>query len=245
MATKYNAPEYDDKKYRKGIDTSAYDKQYELYKKDAEKSRQTQIAEANKNKLSALRQAYVNRVQGGNALKSSLAQSGIRGGMTETANLGLNTQYGNARTAAYSDYTNSVNQINQAVDQNLRDYKMDIESKREEYLQNQANARWQADREDYANKFNAEREDEQNRITRKREDEANKYQREQAEIQRQTEYWSNYYNNWYSGYSKKDAKKAIETLKKEYASATTTYSKIRLEQALAAAKARLGVIANS
>jgi hypothetical protein len=98
-----------------------------------------------------------------------------------------------------------------------------MQSRAEEYRQNQANARWQADREDYANAFNAQT----------------------AETQRQTEYWSNYYINKYSGYGKKDLKKAEKNIKKKLAAAKTPAAKIRWQQALAGIGARRGVIATS
>lgn len=233
MALTYKPPEYDDAKYRKGISTSAYDKQYQMFQQQAEKNRATQLGEAQKTQQSALKQAYITRAQNQNRLNNNLAMAGIRGGMTETANLNLANQYGQARAAANADYANSANSINQSIDQSLADMRMDIESKREEYLQNQANARWQAAREDYANKFNAQREDENN-----------KYQRQQAEVQRQTEYWSNYYINKYSGYSKKDLKKAEKDIKARLNKAKTATERIRWQQALAGIGARRGVINN-
>lgn len=231
MAT-YKAPQYTDK-YRKGISTSGYDKQFQMFQQQAEQNRANQLGEAQKAQQSALKQAYVTRAQNQQRLSNNLAMSGIRGGMTETANLNLANTYGQARAAANTDYANSVNTINQNIDQNIADYRMDIESRKEQYLQDQANAKWQAAREDYANKFNAQREDE-----------ANKYQRKQAEIQRQTEYWSNYYINKYSGYSKKQLKKAEKEIKANLKKAKTQYERIRWQQALSGIGARRGVIKN-
>ena len=250
MAT-YQTVDWNDK-YRKNIGTAAYDKQYADYAAGAEASRQQQLGEAQKTQQAALKQAYITRLQNQQKLNDNLAMAGIRGGATETSNLRLANQYGSERGLANSTYANSVNSINQAVDQNLRDAKMDIESQREQYIQNQANARWQAAREDAANKYNAATDAEkfkyqkqQDALAIKREDAANKYERQQAEIARQTQYWSDYYNNVYSGSSKKTVQKAIQDINKRLNSKSLTqYEKIRLQQQKAAASARLGVIAN-
>ena len=234
MAT-YKPPTYDDAKYRRGLNGAGayYDTAIANYTAQAEKQRATQLGEAQKTQQSALKSAYISRVQNAQQMDKSLATAGIRGGATETSNLRLANMYGNAVNAANTDYTNSVNSINQAIDQNIADYRSDMESRKEGYIQNLAQARWQAEREDYANRFNAQREDA-----------ANKYERQQAEIARQTEYWSNYYTNKYSGYSKKDVKKTMKAVKKKMKAAKTAYERIKWQQALAALGARQGVIAN-
>lgn len=216
MATALQAPDYDEKKYRKGIDTSYYDNAIKTYTNQANTDRATQLGEAQKTQQTNLKNAYINRMQNEQKMNQNLAMSGIRGGMTETANLNLMNQYGQARASANTDYANSVNQINQTFDQNIRDYTNDMNSRAEEYRQNLAQARWQAEREDKTN-----------------------------EVARQTEYWSNYYTNYYSGYSKKDAKKAVKTLEKQLSKTTDPIARIKVEQAIAGAKARLGVIATS
>ena len=215
MATAYQAPAYDEKKYRKGIDTTYYDQAIKDYTKQANADRNRQITEAQKTQQTNLRNAYVNRLQNERAMNQNLAAAGIRGGATETAYLNLANQYGTARAAANTDYANSVNQINQAVDKNISDYTSDMKSRAEEYRQNLAQARWQAEREDKTN-----------------------------EVARQTEYWSNYYINKYSGYSKKDLKKAEKDINARLKKAKTAYERIRWQQALAGIGARRGVIKN-
>jgi len=215
MAVTYTAPKYDEEKYRQGIDTSFYNNAIENYKNQANKERATQIGEAQKTQQSALKQAYITRLQNQQKLNQNLAASGIRGGMTETANLNLANQYGQARAAANADYANSVNQINQSTDRNIFDYQSDMESRAEEYRQNQANARWQADREDTLNEYNSA-----------------------------AEYWNNYYMDFYSGYSKKNANKAFKTAEKNYKNAKTDAQRLQYLQQMRAIKNRLGVIAN-
>ena len=219
MATiTYKAPEYDEDKYRSGINTQFYQDAADRYKAQAEQQRATQLGEAQKQQQSALKQAYITRLQNQNALKQNLAQQGIRGGATETSNLRLANIYGQARAAANSDYSNSVNQINQATDRNIFDYQSDMESRAEEYRQNQANARWQAEREDTLNEYNSA-----------------------------VEYWNNYYLDYYSGYSKKDAKKALEKAKnalKEAESKGDTQAQLRIQQQIRGIQNRIGVIKN-
>lgn len=206
---------YDEKKYRNGIDTSYYDNAVNQYKQQQEANRQTQLKDAAASRDSALRQAYVQRMQNQQALNNNLTNAGIRGGATETSNLRLSNIYGNQRAAANSDYTNSVNSINRGIDQNIADYTSDMNSRAEEYRQNLSQARWQAEREDATN--------EQNRLT---------------------DYWSNYYQNYYSGYSKKDAKKALKKAEANLKNAKTEAEKIRIQQQIAGIQARRGVIAN-
>ena len=205
---------YDETKYRKGIDTSYYTNAVKDYTKQQEANRTNQIKEAGTTRDAALKQAYVQNMQNKMALSNQLAQAGIRGGATETSALKLANQYGAQRASANTDYSNSVKSINQAIDQNISDYTSDMNSRAEEYRQNLAQARWQAEREDITN--------EQNRLT---------------------DYWSNYYINKYSGFSKKALKKAEAEVKANLKKAKGI-DRIRWEQALAGIGARRGVIAN-
>ena len=218
MATTYTAPDWD-KKYRTQATSmvgNAYDKQKEAYYQQAEQDRATQLGEAQKTQQGALKQAYINRLQNQKKLNQNLAMSGIRGGMTETANLNLANQYGQARAAANTDYANSVNSINQNIDRNKFEYGLDIDSRKEEAIQNQANAFWQADREDSMNEYNSA-----------------------------VEYYNNYYMDLYSGYSKKSAQKELKSINQKLKkSGLSQMEKLRLMQAKRAVSNRLGVIAN-
>ena len=215
MATTYKAPDYDDKKYRSGVNTSFYDKAVENYKKQQEQNRATQLAAAQKTQQSALKQAYITRLQNQQKLQQSLATSGIRGGATETANIRLANQYGLDRNNANTNYTNSVNDINRSIDQNIADYQGDMESRAEEYRQNMAQAKWQADREDSLNEYNSV-----------------------------ADYWNNYYMDYYSGASKKNLDKYLKAANANYQKAKTDSDKLRYLQQIRAIQARRGVIAN-
>ena len=215
MALTYKSPDYDDKKYRSGVNTSFYDKAVDNYKNQQEQNRATQLAAAQKAQQSALKQAYITRLQNQQKLQQGLATSGIRGGATETANIRLANQYGLDRNNANTNYTNSVNDINRSIDQNIADYQSDMESRAEEYRQNMAQAKWQADREDSLNEFNSV-----------------------------ADYWNNYYTDYYSGVSKKNLNKYLKKAKTNYKKAKTNSAKLRYLQQIRAIQARRGVIAN-
>ena len=215
MALTYKSPDYDDEKYRSGVNTSFYDKAVDTYRKQQEQNRATQLAAAQKTQQSALKQAYITRLQNQQKLQQSLAASGIRGGATETANIRLANQYGLDRNNANTNYTNSVNDINKSIDQNIADYQSDMESRAEEYRQNMAQAKWQADREDSLNEYNSV-----------------------------ADYWNNYYTDYYSGASKKNLNKYLKAAKANYKKAKTDSAKLKYLQQIRAIQARRGVIAN-
>lgn len=215
MATTYKSPDYDDKKYRSGVNTDYYTKAVDAYRKQQEQNRATQLAAAQKTQQSALKQAYITRLQNQQKLQQGLATSGIRGGATETANIRLANQYGLDRNNANTNYTNSVNDINRSIDQNISDYQSDMESRAEEYRQNMAQAKWQADREDSLNEYNSV-----------------------------ADYWNNYYMDYYSGAAKKNLDKYLKKAKTNYKKAKTDSAKLRYLQQIRAIQARRGVIAN-
>ena len=215
MSVTYTAPQYDEKKYRAGINTDYYTKAVENYKNQQEQNRATQLAAAQKTQQSALKQAYITRLQNQQKLQQSLATSGIRGGATETANIRLANQYGLDRNNANTNYTGSVNDINRSIDQNISDYQSDMESRAEEYRQNMAQAKWQAEREDSLNEYNSV-----------------------------ADYWNNYYMDYYSGVAKKNLDKYLKEAKANYEKATTDSDKLRYLQQIRAVQARRGVIAN-
>ena len=215
MATTYKAPDYDDKKYRSGVNTDYYTQAVDAYRKQQEQNRATQLAAAQKTQQSALKQAYITRLQNQQKLQQSLATSGIRGGATETANIRLANQYGLDRNNANTNYANSVNDINRSIDQNIADYQSDMESRAEEYRQNMAQAKWQADREDSLNEYNSV-----------------------------ADYWNNYYMDYYSGASKKNLDKYLKAANANYQKAKTDSDKLRYLQQIRAIQARRGVIAN-
>lgn len=254
--TPFSGVKYDNS-YRNNVDTSYYEGAINKYKDYAEKNRATQLGQAKEARTGALKQAYLTKAQNERQLRDNLAQSGIRGGASETAMMGLANQYGQARNSANTDYRNSVNSINQAIDQNIFDYTNDMESRAEEYRQNMANAQWQAAREDYANQWQAEENRNWNVWNAQNEANAtNAAAQNSAEIARanaQTEANANAMNvrredlarvttdwaNHYIGYKTKTIKDKIKNLDKKIKNATGAQKQLLiaqrsgLEQALA------------
>ena len=267
----YEIPQYSDA-YRQGLDVSYYDDANNQYIEQAEQERADQLQKAAQNQQAALKNAYIQKVQNQQRLNQNMTNAGIRGGATETANLRLANTYGQARAAANTDYANSVDSINKSIDQNIKDFTFDTNSQREQYLQNQANAMWQADRENAVNQINWKREDDMNayqkeqdrlnreqqerefayqqeldKINREREDKANAEAKKQEQINYQTDRWSNYYANMFSAWSKKSINNNMATWKKNWSDAVAkgdTYAAIRWQQCISQANARLGVLAN-
>ena len=132
MADAYNTERYDDliKRYNKQVDADTAQ----------------QIRTARSDADSKLRQAYVQNVQNQRALNHNLAQRGIRGGATQSAQLNLMNQYGANRNAINSDLSNTINAANQNAQSNKNAYALETESARSQYLENReaedrANAR--------------------------------------------------------------------------------------------------------
>lgn len=132
MADAYNTERYDDliKRYNKQVDTDTA-QQIKTARGDAE---------------SRLRQAYIQNAQNQRQLNQNLAQRGVRGGATQSAQLNLMNQYGANRNAINSDLTSTINSANQNAQSNKNAYALETESARTQYLENReaedrANAR--------------------------------------------------------------------------------------------------------
>ena len=152
MATKTYEDYY--KAYMQGIDTSAYDALASKYAESVDQDAAQQIDAANTAAQSQLKQAYITRMKDQRTLDDSLARSGIRGGVTETANIKLDTNYGNTRGTINTNRANAFTEINRTAAQNKLAYQQDIDAKKQAYIENrQAEAR-QAAREDVNNDVN-------------------------------------------------------------------------------------------
>lgn len=116
------------------------------YNQNVDSNANQQIAQAQSSAGDQLRQAYVNNIQNQRQVQNNLAKAGIRGGMTETANMNLANAYGNQRGQINSDMMNSINQINQTALQNKQQYALETDSAMREAFENReaedrANAR--------------------------------------------------------------------------------------------------------
>lgn len=256
--TPYEGVNYDQKKYEGQFDNSFYRNQTDLYTQQANKERANQLGEAQKQQQNALKSAYLQRVQNENALGQSLAALGIRGGASESSNIKLANQYGQSVQAANTDYSNSVNSINQSIDRNIFDYTMDMNARENEDRKNFAQMLWNAEREDskikndQANEanmlnYNTRREEnanaqsfnQQNAIAMNEANNAARLNQYNAAV----EYW---YNAGVSRFAKSQSvdslKKTLDTLNKALDKAKTQDDKLYYRQMIRACSERIGAL---
>lgn len=168
-------------------DTSAYEKLKKDYNKIVDTDVNNQVASAQSNAQSQLRQAYVNNIQNQRQVAQNMAMAGIRGGATESANVKLATAYGNQRASINSDLTNTINSINQTAMQNKNQYALETDSAKRQYIEN-----------------------------RQAETRANKREDKQINYQRKTENYTAKYSKYYDvDKLKKLLKKASSKLEKQ------------------------------
>lgn len=103
-------------------------------KVNSDVAQQTQQATANAQ--SQLQQAYIQRMQNQQQLNNNLQQQGIRGGVSETANLNMNNAYMSNRNAINSDMSNQVTQLQTNANDNIFNYTQQMKTAQAEYLQN-------------------------------------------------------------------------------------------------------------
>lgn len=130
------------------IDTSAYDKLKANYNKSVDADTARRIAQAQTSADSQLKQAYVTRMQNERTLRDNLAQSGIRGGATETSNIKLANQYGANVGQINSTLAQTTNEINATADANKLAYAQDIDAKKRQYIEDREREARQTARED-------------------------------------------------------------------------------------------------
>lgn len=80
-------------------DTSFYTNQYNEYAAEQDKTAKKRVEESDAAYNNKLKEAYVTRMQNQKNLNQNLAQAGIRGGASETANLNLATNYERTRNS--------------------------------------------------------------------------------------------------------------------------------------------------
>lgn len=95
-----------------------------------------QAQQATANAQSQLQQAYIQRMQNKQQLNNNLQQQGIRGGVSETANLNMNNAYMSNRNAINSDMSNQVTQLQTNANDNIFNYRQQMKTAQAEYLQN-------------------------------------------------------------------------------------------------------------
>lgn len=134
MATKYTgATEYD--KQIKNV-KSYYDSAVKDYNAKANADYNRAVQQSQKQADSQLKEAYINRMQNQRNLNQNLAIAGIRGGATETSNIKLANQYGQARSGIYSDLSSAITQAGISRDENKFNYANQMATAKAEAVQN-------------------------------------------------------------------------------------------------------------
>ena len=226
MAT--NSKTYEDyyNAYMQGIDTSAYDALASRYAESVDRNAAQQIEAANTAAQSQLKQAYITRMKDQRTLDDSLARSGIRGGTTETANLKLDTNYGNTRGTINTNRANAISDINRTAEQNKLAYQQDIDAKKQAYIENRMAEARQAAREDVNNDINRAIQAEQTEYERSVQQDQIKYEREQTQRTQDIEKYTSKYSKYYSvDKLRKQLKKAKTSLEKQVINARIGYLK--------------------
>lgn len=131
--------------------TTAYDNLYKEYAKAQDSVAATQIQQATNDANNRLREAYVTRMQNQRTLNDNLVKSGLRGGISETSNLALQTNYENSRNTINSEKLKAIQDINTATEQNKLAYKQQNDAAKQSYIEqreaeDRANAQKKAER---------------------------------------------------------------------------------------------------
>lgn len=113
-----------------------YQNAIDEYNKKARTDLAQQTAQANANTQGQLQQAYIQRMQNQQQLKNNLQSQGIRGGMSETANLNLMNTYNANRNAIQSDGSNQITQLTTNANDNMFNYAQQMNTAQAEYRQN-------------------------------------------------------------------------------------------------------------
>lgn len=113
-----------------------YQNAIDEYKKKVGADLSQQTAQVNANTQNQLRQAYVQKMQNQQQLNNRLAQSGIRGGATQTANLNLANAYNTNRNTINADASAQRTQLNTNANDNIFNYTQQMKTAEAEYLQN-------------------------------------------------------------------------------------------------------------
>lgn len=117
-------------------DTSFYDNAIASYENKMKQDAATQKTQTNATYDDQLREAYVNRMQNQRTLANNLAQAGIRGGASETANLKLATTYENSRNDINKSRNAAIAEIDKNANDAIYNYRITQEAAKQEYIQN-------------------------------------------------------------------------------------------------------------
>lgn len=116
-------------------DTSFYTNQYKDYAKEQDSRAKEQAKKSDAAYDAKLKQAYISRVQSQKNLNENLAEAGIRGGASETANLNLITNYQNTRNSLNAEKAQASADIYSAAEANKFAYKQTTDAAAQSYVE--------------------------------------------------------------------------------------------------------------
>lgn len=129
------APQVDPYAKAKEDAANFYTNQYNQYEAKAKADAETTKATTNAQYDELLRQAYVSNLQNQKKMQQSLTDQGIRGGGSETANIGLMTGYQNTRNKTNSERQTAVQGIDKTLNDNLFNFKLQNDQSMQSVLQ--------------------------------------------------------------------------------------------------------------
>lgn len=119
------------------FDPNFYKNAVDEYTKKVKSDTNMQKQQADATRQNSLQQAYIQRLQNQNTLANNLSQQGIRGGVSETANLNLMNTYNANRNAANATYADQARNIDTSANDNIFNYTQQMKTAEAEYQQNQ------------------------------------------------------------------------------------------------------------
>lgn len=116
-------------------ETKRYDDMYEQFAKKTEEDKKKAKARKEEDYNEKLKQLYISRMQDQKTLDTKLANSGIRGGATETSNLKLATNYQTNRNNMQKEKTRALEDIETQANDNLFNYKQTTDASKLSYIE--------------------------------------------------------------------------------------------------------------
>lgn len=116
-------------------DTSFYTKQYDEYAKKQDENAKQQAEKSDAAYNNKLKEAYILRMQNQKNLKEGLAEAGIRGGASETANLNLATNYEKTRNSLNTEKAQASADIYSEAEANKFAYKQTTDAAAQSYVE--------------------------------------------------------------------------------------------------------------
>ena len=124
--------------------TAFYDKAISDYNKKAKSDYNRQVKQINQEQQGGLKEAYISRMQNQLALQNELANAGIRGGATETAQLNMMNAYQNQRNTVNQQAQQQRQDAYATYQDNVFNNMQQMRTAQAQYLENMRNQYYQA-----------------------------------------------------------------------------------------------------